>query len=324
MRILVIFLCIASSLAAEPPEWRQLWGMDLWENWHKKPISELRKLADKNSSVAMFVLAKKLKDQRTPASREEGKQWMKKAAERGLPQAILEADWPESTSSASPESILEQFKILERAAATGFPPAQIRVAGFLVHGPPIRPDFKRALALVRDSYDQGATASYYTLAMLYSRGIGEPRSEKENPIDLLQEGARVSDAQAMEQLIYRFHFGLGVEKNALAEAAYRAQHFAKYGRQPFVMEFEEISYGLNKEVNDVFKRAMLEQSRADLMKLAEMHQAGNWGAVNSVRAAALYTIARADREAVALQKNFSTAEKTEFEREVKWLNSFSK
>ena len=125
------------------------------------------------------------------------------------------------------------WHLLVQAATNGYPPAAEQVArheiGFLEMGftsendrwvggrfPPL--DLARGLRLLRLASDEGHSGAHAALALLYSSGIGEPRTAEESPQNLLLRAARAGNAESYRHLADRYLHGHGVERNLLEAA----------------------------------------------------------------------------------------------------------
>src|ERR1051325_10464639 len=135
-RMLLLLTTAVMLSGAEPAltDWRELWYRESFERWRAKPLPEVRKEASEGNAVAMYHLFQRLYDAR---EREEAYQWEKKAAEAGLPQAIISVEIKKY--SADVETVKRNLPILERVAKTGYPEAEIRLAEILSQGGPTKP-----------------------------------------------------------------------------------------------------------------------------------------------------------------------------------------
>jgi TPR repeat protein len=317
-RIVLLCLTVAALSAADPSwtDWRELWYPDRCARWDSKSQQQLRDEARSGNAVAMYVLSKRLRAEHTSAATKEANEWMYKAAAAGLPQAVI---WVEiKNNSDEPEEVKHRLAIYEKLALTGCPDAQIGLAGLLFHGGPLKPELPRALALVRSAYAERSINAYYHLAMLYARGIGEPRNSDETPTKLLIKAASYGHIPAVEALVERYHLGFGVEKDGLLEAGYFARVKA-YHQTPRFDEIVRNSSVETRELLELFRRGLLERRPRDLIKLAEMHQAGTGGKSNLVRAAALFTLANATDRAEAVKKTLDDRQKQQVQDDVAWL-----
>jgi TPR repeat protein len=319
-RILFILITAVATSAVDPAwtDWRELWLPDRRARWESKSVAELRREAQAGNAVAMHSLFQRLYAEHNVRATEEANEWVKKAAAAGLPQAVI---WVEITNNSDrPEEVKRRFAIYEKLAATGYPEAQVGLARLLTDGP-LKPDLTRAIALTRAAHGQGSTTAYFELANMYARGIGEPRNAEETPTKLLLKAAEWENKSAMEAMVVRHHLGLGVEKDGLLQAAFYARIKA-YG--PAGPRFDEVAKSSSTETRalfDLFTRALLERRRTDLVKLAEMHEAGVQGKTNLVRAAALFTLADAPARADAVTRNLDDDQKKRVKEDIEWLSA---
>jgi TPR repeat protein len=76
---------------------------------------------------------------------------------------------------------------------------------------------ERSLEMIRAAADQGHTQAITKLAELYAEGIGEPRNQQDQPTQLLKR------ARAWSELIFRYEYALGTERDLVSAARYSYQ-----------------------------------------------------------------------------------------------------
>lgn len=217
----------AATNAASPAlnDWRQLSGKAR-ENWYAKSESELLKIAEDGNPAAQFVFWDKFRATPGPkdkALREKARAMLDAAAEAGLPQAVFQKGWDDFVNSReSPDKQLAGWATMERAAETGYPYGQWRIAqyetGVTSSQAEVKPNLKRALEYLRNGADAGYLEAKVELAMLYSSGVGEPRNAMDSPHALLITAARSGWIPAIEHLSVRYAFGHGEALDPLEAA----------------------------------------------------------------------------------------------------------
>jgi TPR repeat protein len=133
-------------------------------------------------------------------------------------------------SSLAPPLRLQAWALMEKAAAAGNPDAKITVAEYdagLADAKDeddhslLKPNMSRALAYFRDMTAKGSARAQVGLAVLYSSGIGEPRTESESPHNLLVAAAKQGNGDAMSRLSDRYAVGHGERVDVLESARWR-------------------------------------------------------------------------------------------------------
>jgi TPR repeat protein len=162
-----------------------------------------------------------------PRNEEAAVNWLTKAGEAGDPYAqcllgyhynerIIRFVGPEMRlTEADSQKALHWFTL---SAARNWAGGQYFLGLFYLNGRAVAQDEERGLDLMRKAADQGHSASLCKLAWLYQRNIGEPRSEDDNPVNLLLRAVRNGSTDAYAQLDYRYRNGLGVKRDVLEGA----------------------------------------------------------------------------------------------------------
>ncbi len=213
----------SSSLA--PNDWRQLWWREDWERWERKPESELKRLADSGQPAAQYMLWYKWTESRT--NRAEAGAMLEAATKAGLPQALYDTGL-----------LSGRADLIEKAAEAGYIRAELHLAesasGF-TWDPKVKPDQERALRHFRRAVENGSSEAMVNLAILYSSGVGEPRTEAESPHRLLVQAAVMGNRGAMSQLSDRYAYGYGEIRDPLNAARWRylALRGSKVPLEPF-------------------------------------------------------------------------------------------
>jgi len=316
------FLIAVGQGAESSPDWRELWFRDKSERWENKSMGELRTSAESGSALASYVLAKKL--WASGDKSKEGDRWMDAAAKAGLPQAIYQRAIEIYNSNRA-----ESFRQLERAAATGFPEAKIRMSEALLEGREVSVDFGRAVELLQQAADIGSIDASVRLAQLYACGVGEPRSDADRPLNLYRKAAEAGHRDARDALVDRYRFGLGVEKDLLEAAAWKAKSLqatyrsSKGAWKNGLWRIDGAEDEFLTKLVALYEEALFYNSAKAARELGELHVRNEFGAVNLPRAAALFAFAGrggGGNQAADLEKKFDAAQRAAFEKESRWLN----
>jgi TPR repeat protein len=302
--LVFVFACMMSCavFAAEAVNWREIWDGDK-RDWWDKSIPELRELVEKKNPFATLILADKLISIDRPRALELRRQ----AVDYGFPQAMV---WLAEAKSTSAE---ERLSLLNRAAELGYPRAQTEMA-IVAFRRNVRPDYDKTLALLRSAVDQDNTEAFGYLAQLYSVGIGEPRSEKEKPINLFRAAYERGEESVEDDLEMRVRTGVGTEVDLL-ESAYlhhrgRVRRLQNYMPSPAMQRMNirqdplamaslkrqsDIRHDPNRptieHLDALFEKAFMRQDHTALLELAKLHETGTHGKMNLPRAYAMLTMA---------------------------------
>ena len=98
----------------------------------------------------------------------------------------------------------------KNAAEKGHVGAQTLLAMYLREGRGVAADWAGSLKWLRMAADAGEAEAEFSLAQLYASGFGEPRSDHETPVKLLQRSAAQGRIDATLILARRYRFGTGV------------------------------------------------------------------------------------------------------------------
>lgn len=123
-------------------------------------------------------------------------EWKVSGANKWLPKP----DWPGA------------FHWYSRSAEQNWPGGQYQLGMLYLAGQAVAMDEARGLELVRTAADQGLTEAKHELARLYARGIGEPRSENERPVALLER------LDEWGELQFCYEHGLGAPRDLVRAA----------------------------------------------------------------------------------------------------------
>jgi TPR repeat protein len=331
--LLIFFCCALTARGAEAPsastDWRQWYYSTNRARWNAKTDSQLRAEAQSGNALAMYALAKRIYKERNPNKYPEAESLIAEAAKAGLPQAIEDRAMDIRGDSAKDRR--SRFELFEKAAATGYPPAQVWVAQILESGKLFRPDPERSLQLMRAAADVGDSDGHFLLAMMYANGVGEPRGPDDKAIYHIKCAAENGDTSAMNELARRYRLGYTVPKDFLRSAAI----FVEAASHPFG-EFSDASFRLNatdpdadrfNPVIDLFVAALIRGDPKAFATLGEMHAQGDRGQTNLVRAAALFDLAAAFGNKGSAQKrdrllsSFTPDQKIQFRDELKWMKA---
>jgi hypothetical protein len=203
-------------------DWRQLWGKEGHETWHTKSEAEVLRLAEEGHPAAQFLAWEKLRGK----DRQKAREMLDAAAAAGLAQAVFEKAYSTFIAYQSlPEKRLEGWALMQKAAETGYPYARFQIAeyetGRISSDRLVKPNLKRALEYFRDCADAGYPDAMAELALLYSSGVGEPRSEADSPHNLLRAAAQRGSGGAIGHLSDRYALGHGEAIDPLEAARLR-------------------------------------------------------------------------------------------------------
>jgi TPR repeat protein len=329
--ILLAILCSAVTSAAEPVNWREIWDGDK-RDWWNKSIPELRKLVEQKNPFATLILADKLID----TDRDEAVKLRQQAVDYGLPQAMV---W---LAEAPGTPYAQRVSLITRAAELGYPKAQVDAAVCYFHEN-VHPDYDKALAALRVAADYGDKEGMKELAGLYAAGIGEPRNEKEKPINLLRALAAKGEESVEQDLERRLRQGIGTEIDLLeaafyyyrdkarrlvsqtANATFVAQRY-NLRQDPAAMlalyRQSDIRRDPNREtvelLDTLFDDALTRRDTAALTELAKLHENGTYGKPNLARACALLTFANSP--AAAEKTKLLTSDQMQaMQRDLRWM-----
>jgi TPR repeat protein len=101
----------------------------------------------------------------------------------------------------------------------------LRLAEFYLKGLAVEQDEERALELMRRAADQDYAPAMRELALLYARGIGEPRNRDEQPLQLLKRVTQLQEINersvsewAYQDIVRNYQYGIGTQKDLVAAA----------------------------------------------------------------------------------------------------------
>lgn len=291
----IIFAVALPLNAAEPlstsVDWREWYYYTNRTRWNNKSLSELRADAKAGHAVAKYALAKRLfKEGRDKYA--EGDALIEEAAQLGLPQAIY--DQALDHTRIPHDDVRSKFVVFEKAAATGYPEAQVQVAQILESGKVARPDHERALKLMRAAADAGDSDGHFNLGLMYSVGIGEPRDANDSALYHIRCAADAGNTSAMEVLAKRYRVGYTVPKDFLrsglifvvaASNAYGEFSDTFIRLAPTEPDAEKFN-----AVLDLYVAAVIRNDAKAFATLGEMHERGDGGEIRLSRAAAFFDL----------------------------------
>ena len=158
----------------------------------------------------------------------QGQDWLRRAAEAGSAEAEClygnklqyPTDWNAYPVVELPNNMPDAIRWYRRSAAQDFPGGQCQLGLCYLAGNGVEKDEAVGLEWIRKAADQGQGFSLAKLAELYAKGIGEPRSSEDTPIQLLTRAATRGETSAYEGLISRFRLGVGTEVNFVAASGW--------------------------------------------------------------------------------------------------------
>jgi hypothetical protein len=279
--------------------------------------------------VAKYALAKRIFHEGDRARYPEGGAMVAEAAQLGLPQAIY--DHAMDIKRDHPDDLQTIFETFEKAAATGYPPAQVAMAEIVEAGKLMRPDHERALRLMRTAADIGDSDAHFALGLMYSVGIGEPRNADDTAIYHIRCAAQAGNTSAMDELAKRYRVGYAVPKDLLRAAAIfvdaASNAFGEFSDASFRLQASEPDADNFNRVVDLFVAGLIRNDTKAFATLGEMHEQAEQGQTNLVRAAALFELAAANGNKAFAQNrdrllsNFSADQKADFRQELKWTKA---
>lgn len=210
------------DMAAATMDWRPFWNPQVSNQWLAKSEAELSELASQGRPEAQFFYWKKFRR----GQKQRAAAMLEAAANQGFTPALYERGFDAFLNlQTSPEQRLEGWSRMLKAAQDGFLPAKLTVASYetgrTTCNDLVQPNLKRALNYLRDCADGGYAEAKADLALLYSSGVGEPRSTADTPHQLLLAAARAGSTEAMRHLSDRYALAHGETYDPLEAARYR-------------------------------------------------------------------------------------------------------
>jgi TPR repeat protein len=158
----------------------------------------------------------------------EAGQWLKRASDDG--DAYAECLLGYSYENPNPEDrsarprLREAVELYRLSARQNWPGGLYHLALCCLKGKGVARDEEQGLELMRRAADQGHASALAGLAELYARGIGEPRSSEERPLQLLLRADKAGSlpredrAQIRAAISFRYRHGLGTDRDLMAAA----------------------------------------------------------------------------------------------------------
>lgn len=192
----------------------------------QKAIELYRQAAKQGSPEAMYKLYMVYRDGRGVSNNEEeAEQWLTKSAEAGYAWAQCELgyhfeymDWGRYHETSHSNDMPVAIQWYRRSAEQNWPGGDYHLGLCYLEGKGVDKDEERGLNLIRKAAEQNHAYSLVKLAELYSRGIGEPRSEEDRPIHLLLRAAKLGLGKAYGELSGRYRDGLGTDRDLIKAA----------------------------------------------------------------------------------------------------------
>lgn len=203
--------------------------------WRASPLDAVQRGADEGQTDAMIALYMAYGEGRgVPVDCKEAMNWLTKASEAGNPcaQCMLGRCYENPAMQDSgdglrspPPNMPEAILWYRRSSEQGWAAGQDRLALCYIRGKGIEQDEEYGLELLRKAADQGQIYALSDLADCYARGIGTPRNDEDRPLQLLTRIASKDPqdnyskvAEAFDQIICRYEFGVGTRRDILAAA----------------------------------------------------------------------------------------------------------
>lgn len=218
----------AAAEKLQPNDWRRAWLNEDYMRWSKLPLKELLEQSRKGDPVAQHFLWERYVKLQDDSLEAEAEAMLEESIKSGLPQSLVTKSFylMTSRSETADADHKEGVALLVKAADLGFPTAKFRLAGYYSgydsDRPPFAQDAAKALAYYRDAVSEDMVAAFPRLAILYSSGIGEPRSPEEEPRNLLLRAANWGNHEAMLYLSDMHLHGCGIPPDLLEAARWRA------------------------------------------------------------------------------------------------------
>jgi hypothetical protein len=165
-------------------------------------------------------------------NRAEAREWLLKAAQADNGGAQVElgyqCEYPQSDGPLwrAVANLPDAVRWYRRAADLGWAVGQYHLGLCYLEGKGVEQDEERALELMRSSADQENPGAMSELAGMYARGIGEPRTAREQPLQLLERITKLippdpitgGSEYAYDGIVYRYQQGLGAQRDLVAAA----------------------------------------------------------------------------------------------------------
>jgi hypothetical protein len=123
-----------------------------------------------------------------------------------------------------PPNMPEAVRWYRRSSEQNWSGGEYHLGLCYLSGSGVEQDQERGLNLIRKAADEGHLDSVLELANLYAKGIGEPRSEHERPLQLLlriagrdrrDDGSREGNIPFAD-IVLRYEYGIGTQRDIVA------------------------------------------------------------------------------------------------------------
>jgi TPR repeat protein len=206
----------------------------------QEAVSSLHRAAEHGQFDAMVSLYfAYLRGEGLDADRSEALKWLTKAAEGGnaYAECLLGYEYEnprwEHTPTGDrlvPPNMTEAVRWYRRSSEHEWAGGQYHLGLCYLVGIGVPQGEEQGLELIRKAADQNQAYAIAELAHLYASGIGRPRDEHDQPIQLLKkvleakpEGDRSVISEAYESLILRYERGVGTDPDLLAAVEYQCR-----------------------------------------------------------------------------------------------------
>ena len=259
----------------------------------QKAIELMRRAADQGESEAMrqlFIVYRW--GPGVERDDTEARKWLRLAAEHANATAQCQLGYysenpfqwdPYTTSYPLSNSMPEAIHWYRLAVAQGHSGAKYYLGLCYLKGKGVEFDEERGLELMRQAADQDNYYALSTLAEVYGRGIGEPRNEKDRPIELLRRSEALSPQNehgysTAAAISLRYRIGLGTERDLAKAAAYhwRAVAFEnrRQGKPPPEVPANVYTNDPVAVAETLYLRAAMLGDATAFLKIGEMYLNG--------------------------------------------------
>ena len=194
-----------------------------WETisnrWGSVLLDKVRQTAEGGDASAQYYLAIAYSlGNGVPVDKAEAFNWMKLAAQKGMPRAQRRFGWMLHDGSGTTPSIKEAVEWLQKAAAQGDAEAQTGVGWLYEKGEGLSQDYVQAAAFYRLAAEQGHAMAQNHLGWLYKNGQGVPEDPTE-AIKWFQKSAEQGLSLAKINLAWIYAAGVYGPTNTLGQGA---------------------------------------------------------------------------------------------------------
>jgi uncharacterized protein len=198
-----------------------------------KAYSLFQKAAERGQPDAMYELFLAYKNGRgVAADPQTATSWLVKAAEAGHAYAqsvrgrrFAEPIFDSDPEGRQPKNMPEAVRWYQLSAEQDCSRGQYYLGLCYIEGEGVEKDEEKGLDLIRRAADQDYSLAVYDLAGLYARGIGEPRSRGDQPLELFKRLVGITPKSldgltkgGYDAIVFRQQYGLGTERDLVAAA----------------------------------------------------------------------------------------------------------